>query len=223
MLVKLSQNFSITEIQNQVNSLSFEKRLNLNTTDSDKFAGEYTTLPEFKNTPLGNVLSSLDNVGEARLMKLRPEETYMAHSDPDDRIHLAIITNPYSYIIDLDDSKMYHLPADGSVWLMDTGKIHVAANFGSRDRIHLNIRIPLPKIKDESYTYKIVGGDYDFKHIIQINISPYLNRAIKSNNVTGFRWLSDRSAQINFKDSTIKDEFENIIRLSGLDFEVCSL
>ena len=223
MLQQLPQNFSIGPIVDQVNSLSFEKRLALNKTGSDTFAGEYQTLPEFENTPLGEVLSSLGRIGEARLLKLRPEETYMAHSDPDDRIHLSIITNPFAYIIDLDDNKMYHLPADGSVWLMDTGKIHVAANFGSRDRIHLNIRVLLPKISNGAYLYKILGGDFDFKHVIQIGISSYLNRAIKSGNITGFKWVSDREAMINFRDIAAKEQLESIIKKTGLGFEVSSV
>lgn len=223
MLQQLPQNFSIGPIVDQVNSLSFEKRLALNKTGSDTFAGKYQTLPEFENTPLGEVLSSLGRIGEARLLKLRPEETYMAHSDPDDRIHLSIITNPFAYIIDLDDNRMYHLPADGSVWLMDTGKIHVAANFGSRDRIHLNIRVLLPKVSDSAYLYKILGGDFDFKHVIQIGISSYLNRAIKSGSITGFRWVSDREAMINFRDIAAKEQLESVIKKTGLGFEVSSV
>lgn len=222
MLLQLSQNFPIEPIIDQVNSLSFEKRLPLNKTDSDVFAGEYQTLPEFQNTPLGIVLSSLGKIGEARLLKLRPEETYMAHSDPDDRIHLSIITNPFCYIIDLEDNKMYHLPADGSIWLMDTGKIHVAANFGSRDRVHLNIRVPLPKVSNGAYLYKIVGGDFDFKHVIQVGISSYLNRAIKSGNVTGFKWVNDREAIVNFRDPNSKEQLESVIKKTGLGFEVRS-
>lgn len=223
MLQRLPQNFPIEPIIAQVNSLSFEKRLSLNRTVSDTFAGEYQTLPEFEGTPLGEVLAALGKIGEARLLKLRPEETYMAHSDPDDRIHLSIITNPFAYIIDLSDNKMYHLPADGNVWLMDTGKIHVAANFGSRDRIHLNIRVPLPKVAEGSYLYKILGGDYDFKHIIQIGISSYLNRAIKDGSITGFRWVSDREAEVNFRDNAAKVQLESVISKTGLGFEVRSV
>jgi hypothetical protein len=222
MLRLLPQKFSIYPIIDQVNSLSFKKRLSLNSTDSDTFAGDYQTLPEFEKTPLGKVLDSLGKIGEARLLKLEPEETYMAHSDPDDRIHLSIITNPFSYIIDLNDRQMYHLPADGSLWLMDTGKTHVAANFGSRTRIHLNIRIPLPKVSNGAYLYKILGGDYDFKHIIQIGISSYLNRAIKEGSITGFRWVSDREAEVNFRNESAKIQLESVIKKTGLDFEIRS-
>lgn len=203
MLTKLGVKFPIEPIVKQVQSLNFEKRLALNETSGPLFSGPYTVKSEFIGTPLGDVLQSLGNIGEARLLKLSSAETYTAHSDPDDRIHLAIITNEHSYLQDLTDKKIYHLPADGEVWLMDTSKVHVAANFGGRDRIHLNIRVLLPEFKSPGVSISFAGGDYDWKQELHIGFMSYINQSIKSGLITGIEKVSDRELKLNFTDNEV--------------------
>ena len=139
----------------------------------------------------------LDNPGEARLLKLDCGESYTAHSDPDDRIHLAVTTNKHSFLIDFDSEKMYHIPADGELWLMDTSKSHIAGNFGARPRIHLNVRIALPKLVLPGYLLKVEGGEYDWKQEIYMTIMSFFNRAIKNKTITGFEKVSEREVLIN--------------------------
>jgi len=199
----------IVPVIEQVSSLEFKKSISLNYTNGKLLNGPYLTKPEYLGTPLGEVLDLIDNVGEARLLKLDSAESYTAHADPDDRIHLAIITNPNAYLIDLDDDCLYHLPADGEVWHMDTGKMHVAANFGARPRIHLNIRIVLPKFKSPGYLLKIEGGDYDWKQESYTTLMTFFNRSIKSKHITGFEKVSEKEVLINcdplILDSKIKE------------------
>jgi len=205
MLEFTNKKFLIEPIVDQVNQLWFEKRLNLNTPTGSFFGDRWETLSEFKNTPLGNLLDSIGPIGEARLLKLSSAETYTAHADPDDRYHLAIITNPHSYIIDFDNQKLYHLPVDGKLWRMDTSRIHVAANFGGRDRIHLNIRILLPKF-DESKPFiriKFDGGDFDWKQESYIEIMPTLNRLIKAGYISGFDRVTDKELLLNILDKSL--------------------
>jgi hypothetical protein len=192
MLSDTGLKFLIDPIVQQVSSLTFEKRLSLNSTTGKLFSGPYQTLPEFKGTPLGNLLDSLPNVGEARLLKLASAESYTAHYDPDDRLQLAIITNTDAYLQDLDAEKMYHLPADGTLWLMDTSKRHVACNFGGRDRVHLNIRVLLPEFQSPGIRMEFIGGDFDWKQELHESFMGYLNWAVKNNSVTGIERVSDR-------------------------------
>ena len=203
MLKRLDIKFPIDPIIEQVQSLSFDKRLHLNKTDGPLFSGPYCTKEEFKNTPLGNVLESLGNIGEARLLKLSSAESYTAHADPDDRLHLAIVTNPYCYLQDLTSQTLYHVPVDGHIWQMDTGQIHVATNFGGRDRIHLNIRVLLPAFKYPGVLISMNGGDYDWKQELHISFMSYLNRAIKSRLVTGIEKVSDRELLLNASQEVI--------------------
>jgi hypothetical protein len=217
MLKKLDQAFPIQPIVEQVNALPyFEQYVQLNETDEGRlFNGPYRTKPEFLGTPLGDVLESLGNVGEARLLKLKPEQSYMAHSDPDDRLHMSIVTNEYTRIIDLDANQMYHLPVDGSVWLMDTGPTHVASNFGAHERIHLNIRVLLPDVTDGWVRFTVEGGDYDWRHIIQISITRWMNRALKEGKITGIRKIDHREMLVNPRDQAALDELVQVGEQAG--------
>lgn len=197
MLHRMGITIDMAPIIEQVSKLDFGKSMAINYTEGKLLNGPFKTKPEFVGTPLGDALEAIGNVGEARLLKLESEEGYTAHADPDDRIHLAITTNKHSYLIDLDTEKMYHLPADGEVWYMDTGKIHVACNFGARPRIHLNIRVALPKYTAPGYLLSVDGGDYDWKQEIYMTLMQFFNRAIKENVITGFEKVSEREVLIN--------------------------
>ncbi len=217
MLKFANKIFSIEPLVEQVNSLNFDKRLNLNKPTGSFFGDPWKTETAFLNTPLGDVLENLGQIGEARLMKLNSAETYTAHGDPDDRYHVSIITNPYSYLVDLSSNVLYHLPADGKLWLMDTSRIHVAANFGGRDRIHLNVRLLLPKFSFEKkyVRLKVEGGEFDWKQESYIEVMPEINKLIKSHYITGFDRVNDRELLLNVVDNFVLDPIVNRLREKG--------
>lgn len=203
MLTKLNKTYAIEKIIQQVSSLNFDKRLHLNETTGNLFSGEYKVKPEFVGTPLGDILQDMGDVGEARLLKLRAGETYTAHTDPDDRYHLAITTNIFSYVIDITNEKMYHIPVDGTMWTMDTGVMHIAANFGGTDRIHLNIRHRLPEFTTPGYRLIFSGvDDMDWKQQLHGDILGYMNYQIKGGKITGLNKISEREILINC-DNTV--------------------
>jgi len=204
MLTKINLKLDIEPIIDQVNNLTFEKSLVLNYTTGTLLNGPYFTKSEFINTPLGYALEQIGNLGEARLLKLNSAESYTAHADPDDRIHVAITTNPYCYLIDLSNTKLYHIPVDGSVWHMNTEFMHVAANFGGRERIHLNIRKALPAVQGEGVILSIEGGDFDWKQEAYATIMSFFNQAIKKGFITGFEKISDRQVRLNCNVEILK-------------------
>jgi hypothetical protein len=214
MLTKMNIKVDLDPIIQQVQEIQFEKSITINYTNDKLLNGPYQLKPEFVNTPLGNAIELMGNIGEARLLKLESAESYTAHADPDDRIHLAIVTNQYSYIIDLDNNTMHHLPANGEVWHMDTGVTHVATNFGAKARIHLNIRVPLPPFVSPGYSLKVSGGDYDWKQESYMTVMSFFNRAIKENIITGFEKVSDREVLINC-DPTILDRYITALTTKG--------
>lgn len=187
----------IEPIIEQVSLLDFQKSLSLNHTDGKLLNGPYQTKTEFVGTPLGDALEKLGDIGEARLLKLESSESYTAHADPDDRIHLAIFTNPHCYLLDLENQKMFHLPADGEFWYMDTGIMHVACNFGGRSRVHLNVRAGLPAYRFPGYLLSVDGGEYDWKQEAYTTLMSFFNRAIKDNIITGFEKVNEREVLIN--------------------------
>ena len=82
-------------------------------------------------------LSKVYNLGRMRLSKIKPEMNLCWHREPDERIHIPVITNPGAHLIIGDEIK--HLRADGSIWYCDTRQYHTAFNGGQTDRIHLAI------------------------------------------------------------------------------------
>jgi hypothetical protein len=216
MITRLPKIVDMKPIIDQVDALGhFDKRLVLNETTGKLLNGPYTVKAEFQNTPIGNLLESIGPIGEARLLKLQSSETYTAHCDPDDRIHLAIVTNPFAYVIDLDKGLTFHMPVDGQLWLMDTGVTHVAANFGGRDRIHLNIRVPLPSFTAPGYSLRVEGGDYDWKQETYITLMKFFNRSIKEKQITGFEKVDEREVLLNC-DSSILTPFIQELESKGL-------
>lgn len=204
MITKLDIHFPIEPIIEQVSKLEYDKRLALNETDGNLFSGTYTVKPEFKNTPLGDLLESMGDIGEARLLTLESGETYTAHTDPDDRYHLAIKTNPFSYLLDLTNEKLYKIPVDGYVWTMDTALIHIAANFGGTARVHLNIRHKLPKFVSPGYRVLFSGvNDEDWKQQLHIDVLGYINYEIKKGTITGIEKVSEREMLINCSQEVI--------------------
>ena len=206
MLSKLHQINYIDAIVDQVSNMQFDsKRISLNRTDGNLMSGDYEVLPEFVNTPLGKLLNELGDIGEARLLCLESGDTYTAHTDPDDRLHLAITTNPDCYIIDLDSQQLYHLPVDGQVWHMDTSVRHTACNWGGRSRIHLNIRYKLPKFSAPGWNLKISGGSFDWKQELYDGLMSYFNKQIKCNAITGFEKVNEKELNLNCTAQTLRE------------------
>lgn len=221
MLTLLPQKFSIQPIVEQVLSLGVFQRLELNRAGGEFFNDPWITKDEYKDTPLGQVLSKIGQVGQARLLCLESGASYTAHCDPDDRIHLSIITNQYSFLVDVEDKRLYHLPADGKLWYMDTGKVHVAANWGPRTRIHLNVRILLPKYDSNrsGLHIKVIDGDYDWKQLAYTPIMKLINSNIKNNFITGFKGINEKEVLINTTSPQIFDQaFKQIIE-QGIKIE----
>jgi len=218
MIRELDYKFPIQPIIDQVVGLTINKRLDLNKPTGEYFNDPWETLPESKNTPLGDVLDSLQGIGQARLLCLESAESYTAHADPDDRIHLAIITNPYSFLVDIDGNYLYHLPADGQLWHMDTGKIHVAANWGPRTRIHLNIRVLLPKLDQNRKTFhiKLIEGDFDWKQLSYTPLMQYINKSVKKGTVTGFKAISDKELYLNLESTEEIEQLIDSVRAKGI-------
>lgn len=220
MLISLPQKFSIQPILNQINTLDPSKRFNLNKPSGKFFNDPWVNL--YPNTPLGDVLDSLGNIGQARLLTLDSAESYTAHTDPDDRYHLAITTNPYCYLIDLSNNKLHHVPVDGQVILMDTSCTHVATNWGATPRMHLNIRLLLPHYDHSKpgVHFKIVDGDFGWKQYSYIDIMGFVNRGIKTGMIYGFDAPNERELFLNCDHPIVFNDIIDNIRDRGVTIEV---
>ena len=221
MITQTELHFDLKPIIEQVNSLDMSSRsLQLNETTGNLLTGKYTIKPEFLNTPLGDVLESLGDIGEARLLKLESEEVYTAHTDPDDRFHLIISTTPYAYIVDCENDVLFHLPANGYVYYMDTSIMHSAVNLGGTERIHLNVRVRLPEISYPCHelTFKI-KDEAEWKQKLYNSMMGYINKQVKIGIVTGIEKVDERSIKLNAHVKVI-DDIVQAVKSIGYDVGV---
>lgn len=186
-------------------------RSTINQPTGNFFYDPWVIKDEYKGTPWDEILNSLGEVvGEARIICLEPGKTYMAHADIDDRWHLNL-TGEHSYLIDLDNLKMFPQVKDGVWGIMDAGRIHVASNYGSIDRNQLVVR----KLLTQSTLTNLITvtiepayEQYDFRYKFDNIYSPWLNKINKENSLADF---SHTGTAVSFKIAQeAKVELDNI-------------
>jgi len=97
---------------------------------------------------LREVLNTFTGSHRTRFANLAPNSEVKPHIDYDTlygvRLHIALETNDQCYNggWDKDGNEVrHHIPADGSVWLVNPGVKHYAVNAGSTTRNHLIISL----------------------------------------------------------------------------------
>ena len=217
MLATTQYTISNELLQEAVHSLpEIGSRLALNEPSGSFFTEHWNIKPEFKGTVWEQILDSLDEPkGEARLIKMGPGECYPSHADIDDRWHLTITGN-HSFLIDLDTNIMYSTDPNGQWYLMDAGKRHSAANFGSENRIQLVVRKLLPSgmiNNPVDITIRLKVVNYDYRFVFDDIVSPWLNDAFKRGIVNHFEMdthtvkITISKEYINNLKETIKEHF----------------
>ena len=100
-------------------------------------------LPLYEGTIISQIIEDL-GVVRSRLMRKKMHTTYSLHEDKRKRYHLAIDTNEHAYFIfprqeprnPAWHKELFHIPADGYVYEVNTTIPHTVANCGP-DRTHL--------------------------------------------------------------------------------------
>lgn len=211
MIYKTDVHVDIEPIIEQVKQLTITQwDTHLNETTGNLLSGYYTVKEQYKNTPLGNLLTQLEerygDIGEARLLTLDSEDCYAAHCDPDDRYHLSIINNEHSYLLDLESNTMHTVPTDGYVYRMDTSIMHTAVNAGAYSRVQLNVRVRMPMCHDDPYHIVFKGMKFDgWRHYLYYDMMKYLNLRVKDGSVTGLEKITHTELRINCATTVLID------------------
>lgn len=94
-----------------------------------------------KGTYLEQYLKEIPfSFGRVRVMQIKPKQCYTFHIDNNFRYHLAIDSNPDSFIVFKEPNhQMINIPADGYLYQMNGFYKHSAMNGGDKPRIHLVI------------------------------------------------------------------------------------
>lgn len=102
-------------------------------------------LPTYTRTVLENLAEQQGvKFGRIRYMRLPSKSGLSVHYDDEQRYHLVLQTNRFAmfghvYEGDEELGKVYHMPADGTFYKVDTRLTHFVYNGGWEDRIHLVI------------------------------------------------------------------------------------
>lgn len=206
MLRKIPFSVPANALNEAINSLpQVNFRLSLNNPTDRFFYDPWVIKDEFKNTIWEKILNTLPGpIGEARIIQLTHGTCYMSHCDIDDRYHLNI-QGQYSFLIDIDSQEMFSTVADGNWYFINTGVRHVAANFGSIDRIQLVVRKLLNDPELESpvavkITPTCVNPRFEFDDVI----SPWLHKMNKLSLLKDFT-VYDDSVSFKLSNSQILD------------------
>lgn len=179
----------------------------------------YVISNEWKGSEFEKLLESIPiPIGEARLMKLGFGKCYSAHADVDDRLHVNLISNDQSYLIDLTESKMYKLIPDGKLYKMNGGKIHTAVNFGSTDRIQLVIRIPLIKYTKDNFITRVIEFQdpaFNLRYMLDNTISSYINYAIKNGDIGFFNPITETKIEFHLDSCTFQTLIDKIKQIDN--------
>lgn len=218
MIIKTNIEVDSTLIDEAIKNLpSSEFRFSLNNPTDNFFYDPWVIKDEFKDTVWDKILKSLPKeIGEARIIILKPGTCYFVHADIDDRYHLNLIGS-YSYLVDLEENQVHRLERDNIWYDMDASGKHSAANFGLTDRVQLVVRKLLLKNKlynPVSVTVTSVPT-FDARFLFDETISTWLNQANKRNKITNF-FYKNESVFFDIEN----DEIESIKKILPIGFSL---
>jgi hypothetical protein len=185
----------------------------LNEPTGDFFYDSWKIKDLYKGTLWEQVLDTLPyTIGQARIIKMEPGESYMAHADIDNRWHLNL-TGEQAYLIDLDNRVMHECVRDSHWSYMDAGRIHAATNYGSIPRLQLVVRELLFKSRQPvdlvSISMEPAYEQYDFRYKFDKIFSPFLNCANQKYKLADF---THKTFTLSFKlERELLEEFKQLI------------
>lgn len=187
-------------------------RLSLNEKTGRYLYDPWVIKQEYKGTVWEEILKTLpEPIGEARIVTLKPGTGYQSHSDIDDRYHLNLSGDRYSYLIDIDKQQMYQVNQDRFWYNMNAGPRHSAVNLGNVDRVQLLVRKLLKDVHMSDYVSVVInskGINDSSRFLFDDILSPWLNSAIKRSIVSNFEF-EGTTVKFNVSKDFIQ-EFNNL-------------
>jgi hypothetical protein len=198
-----------------------ESKNQLNTPTGDFFYDAWTVLPEYKDTAIEELLKQLPDHGEARVIVLKPGESYSAHADIDDRYHVTLDAE-HSFLHDIENEKMYATKADNTMYLMNAGVLHTASNYGYKNRYQLVIR----KLLNKSDLYHPVNvfmtvqkPVYNMRYLFDSSFSTMLNRFVKEGKIDNFTRINETTVKYLCEKGSI-NEILQMQKECGFDIDI---
>jgi len=194
----------------------------LNKPTGNFFYDPWEIVPEYKDTVLDELLQQLPDHGEARLIVMKPGESYSAHADIDDRYHVTLDAE-HSYLHDIENEVMFPNQADDCVYLMNTGLLHSASNYGYKNRYQLVIRKRLKNnsmMKDPRQVLMTVKNPvYNMRYLFDSSFSRLLNRFVKEGKVNNFARINETTVKYLCENENIT-EILRMQQICGFDIDI---
>ena len=220
MLTVVGTKINYKEIYDLVKNLPTGKNV-LTKPRGDFFYDPHILDEQYKGTEIEKVLDLIPMHGEARVIVMEPGQSYSAHADVDDRWHLTLDADE-SYLVDLKNQKMYKLVADGTLYLMDSGRLHTASNYGYKPRYQLVIRKRLKgRILDNPvyFNLTLIDPPYNARYLFDKSFSILLNRLEKEEKINNFKKISDKEIEFVIESEQIT-RIKELQRSCGFKFEI---
>ena len=171
---------------------------------------------QYWDTSIIELFDQLGPVGQAKVIIIKPGQNYLGHGDIEDRYHITL-QGEESYLIDLEDFKMYPTVADNICYHMDTSRIHTAANFGYKDRIQLVIRKLLTrhKLKDPVLIkIRPVDKPHNLRYLFDKHFLIWLNKANKKGIINDVKSTLEHEIDFELERDYVK-ELQKIVDNCG--------
>ena len=220
MLEVIATKINYKEIYNLVKNLPTGKNV-LTKPRGDFFYDPHILNEEYKGTEIEKLLDLIPMHGEARVIVMEPGQSYSAHADIDDRWHLTLDADE-SYLVDLQNEKMWKLVADGNLYLMDSGRLHTASNYGYKPRFQLVIRKRLKGRHLENpvfFNLTLIDPPYNVRYLFDKSFSILLNKLEKAEKITNFRKVSDKEIEFVIENEEIP-KIKELQQSCGFKFEI---
>ena len=220
MLTVIRTKINYKEIYNLVKNLPTGKNV-LTKPRGDFFYDPHILDEQYKGTEIEKVLDLIPMQGEARVIVMEPGQSYSAHADVDDRWHLTLDADE-SYLVDLKNEKMYKSIADGTLYLMDSGRLHTASNYGYKPRYQLVIRKRLKGRHLNNpvfFNLTLIDPPYNARYLFDKSFSILLNRLEKEEQITNFKKISDKEIEFVIENEQIT-KIKELQRSCGFRFEI---
>ena len=194
----------------------------LNQPTGNFFYDAWEVLPEYKGTAIEDLLKQLPDHGEARVIVMKPGESYSAHADIDDRYHVTLDAEQ-SFLHDIENEVMFPTQADDCVYLMNAGLLHSASNYGYKNRYQLVIRKRLKNNKEiydpRQVLMTVKNPVYNMRYLFDSSFSRMLNRFVKEGKVNNFARINETTVKFLCENDSIT-EILRMQKICGFDIDI---
>ena len=194
----------------------------LNQPTGNFFYDAWEVLPEYKGTAIEDLFKQLPDHGEARVIVMKPGESYSAHADIDDRYHITLDAEQ-SFLHDIENEMMYATKPDNTVYLMNAGLLHSASNYGYKNRYQLVIRKRLKNNKEiydpRQVLMSVKNPAYNMRYLFDSSFSRMLNRFVKEGKVNNFARINETTVKFLCENDSI-NEILRMQKICGFDIDI---